>query len=72
MSRIITSTKAATRILVIDGCPLEGTRKTLETAGFTKFEHLRLADMGMGKGKSFVSHERIANVAKLGKTLLTN
>ena len=42
VSGIMASTQAAAAILAIDGCPLDCARKTLEEAGFTRFEHLRL------------------------------
>ena len=38
----IMETKAAAAILALDGCPLDCARKTLEEAGFSDFEHLRL------------------------------
>ena len=63
-------TKAAKAILAIDGCPLHCARKTLELAGFTKFEHIRLSELGMEKSKSPATEERIAEVVKRGKARL--
>ena len=60
-------TKAAQTILVIDGCPLHCGRNTLEQAGFKKFEHLCLADLGMKKGKTPATDEAVAKVAGQGK-----
>ena len=59
--------QAAQAILAIDGCPLHCGRNTLEQAGFTKFEHLCLADIGMAKGKTPVTDEAVAKVAEQGK-----
>ncbi len=70
VSGIVETTRAAAAVLAIDGCPLDCTRKTLEEAGFTRFEHLRLSDMGMEKGKSPVKEDRISKVVQHGKNRL--
>lgn len=62
VSGIVKSTEAAQSILAIDGCPLECTRKTLEIAGLSKVNHLRLSDLGFEKGKTEVSASSIASV----------
>jgi len=62
--------KGAQAILAIDGCPLHCARNTLEQAGFKKFEHLCLADIGMVKGKTPVTEEAVAKVAGRGKVKL--
>jgi len=67
---IMETTKAAQAILAIDGCPLHCARNTLEQAGFTKFEHLCLADMGMEKGKTPATDEAVSKVAAQGKAKL--
>jgi uncharacterized metal-binding protein len=72
VSGIMASTKSASRILVIDGCPMNCASKTLEQAGFKEFEHLRLADLGLEKGKSPVSDERIEKVAVKAFTFLND
>lgn len=66
VSGIMASTEAAAAILAIDGCPLDCAKNTLEQAGFKGFEHLRLSDMGIAKGKSPVTDERISAVAAKG------
>jgi len=63
VSGIVETTKAAAAILAIDGCPLDCARKTLEEAGFAQFEHLRLSDLGMEKGKAPTSPESVDKVA---------
>lgn len=62
VSGIVKSAEAAQSILAIDGCPLDCTRKTLEIAGFSKVNHLRLSDLGFEKGKTEVSTASIASV----------
>lgn len=67
---IMEGTKAAQAILAIDGCPLHCARNTLLQAGFKKFEHLCLADMGMVKGKTPPTEQAVAKAAKRGKSML--
>jgi uncharacterized metal-binding protein len=50
----------AQRILVIDGCPLNCARKTLELAGLNTFAHLQLHEIGLRKGDCPPNDERIA------------
>ena len=64
VENILESTKGASKILVIDGCSSDCARNTLLQAGFKEFEHLRLTDVGMEKGKSPVSEELIEQVSK--------
>lgn len=70
VSGIVETTKAASAILAIDGCPLDCARKTLEEAGFTQFERLRLADLGMEKGKTAAAPENVERVAAQGRMRL--
>lgn len=70
VSGIMETTRAAEAILAIDGCPLDCARKTLEGAGFTRFAHLRLSDMGMEKAKSPTTEDRIRHVVEDGKSRL--
>lgn len=67
VSGIMATTGAAQAILAIDGCPLDCAKKTLENAGFTKFEYVRLSDLGMEKGKTAVTDEAVATVVGAGK-----
>jgi uncharacterized metal-binding protein len=69
---IIKTTQAAGKILAIDGCPINCVKATLEKAGFSKFEHLQLADLGLEKGKSPATEENIAKVAAKVTQLLAN
>ena len=71
VSGIMATTQAAQAILAMDGCPLDCAKKTLENAGFSKFEHIRLSDLGMEKGKTAVNDEAVAKVVRLGHSRLT-
>ena len=62
ISGIVKSTEAASKILVIDGCGLNCTRKTLEAGGFTEVTHLNLMDLGFKKGDTDVDAESINKV----------
>ena len=62
--------QAAQVILAIDGCPLHCARNTLQTAGFTKFAHVCLVDLGMEKGKTPATAEAVAKVVSEGKIKL--
>ena len=61
---------AADKILAVDGCPLDCVKHCLEQAGFTKLEHLQLAEFGFEKGKSPVSKDAVAKAAAKGKEML--
>ncbi len=66
VSGIMETTRAAAKILAIDGCPLNCVRLCLEQAGFSNFEHLQLADLGLAKGQTPASDETVARVASVG------
>ena len=61
---ILRTTEEAEKILAIDGCPLDCTKLSLEEAGFTEFEHLKITDLGLEKGKSPATVENIATVVQ--------
>jgi uncharacterized metal-binding protein len=67
---IVQTTRNASRILAIDGCPLNCVKSSLQLAGFNKFEHLQLADLGLEKCKSPATEENIDKVVAKGKELL--
>ncbi len=70
VSGMIESAKGASRVLAVDGCPIDCARKTLEKAGITDFVHLRVSDHGMKKGQSPVSDENIIVIVDKGAALL--
>ncbi len=67
---IMANTRGAAKLLAIDGCAQECARKTLELAGLTGFEHLKLWEMGYPKGEAPVTPERVRAVADRGAALL--
>jgi uncharacterized metal-binding protein len=67
---ILDKTAAAARILAIDGCSLDCTKKTLEQAGFSKFAHVRVTDLEMEKGKAPITDQSIEVVAGAASPLL--
>jgi uncharacterized metal-binding protein len=71
VSGIIKSTEAAASILAIDGCALDCTRKSLEEAGITRINHLRLTDLGFEKGNSEVDAVSIAQIVDKAKIFLS-
>ena len=70
VSGILESTKATSKILVIDGCPLDCAKLTLENAGFTEFDQIKVTDLGMEKGKTPLSDENITLVVNEAKKKL--
>ena len=71
VSGIMKTTESAERILAIDGCPLNCVKNSLEQAGFNKFDHLQLADLGLEKCNSPVTEENISKVAAKGKEMIS-
>lgn len=67
---IMDKTRAASRILAIDGCQLDCARQTLEEAGVKGLMHVRITDLGMEKGKTAVTPEAVAQVASTAVSLL--
>jgi len=70
VSGIMKTTEAAAGILAIDGCSQGCTKHCLEEAGFTRFQHMFVTDLGMGKGTSPVTEDNIAKVAAKGAAAL--
>lgn len=67
---ILETTRTATAILAIDGCPQDCARKTLEHAGFTSYRHLQLQDLGLTKGNHPPTAERVEIVMRRAAELL--
>lgn len=69
---IMKKTSEASDILAIDGCELDCAKSSLEQAGFTRFKHLRLTDLGMEKGKTPATEDNIVKVVAKGKELVVS
>jgi len=63
VSSIMKTTEATSKILAIDGCELDCVKNCLQQAGFDDFEHFRITDLHMEKGKSPVHYDSIVKVA---------
>ena len=70
VSGIMATTESAARILAIDGCLANCARNSLDQAGFKKYEHLQLADLGMEKGKTPPTPDVVAKAATAGAAKL--
>jgi uncharacterized metal-binding protein len=67
---ILSKGEKAQRIFVVDGCPLNCARKTLELAGIKQFEHLGLHEIGLRKGQCPVTEQNIATGVNAAQKLL--
>jgi len=67
---ILDKTRAAKRILAIDGCALDCTKALLEKAGVTRVEQLRLSDMGLAKGHCPASETNVEMVVTQARAML--
>jgi uncharacterized metal-binding protein len=72
LNNFIEQTKAALKVIVIDGCPVECAKKIMGNNGLTNFEHIKVTDSGLEKGKSQVTDENIEKVAAKGRSALLN
>ena len=69
---ILKNTQAAGKILVIDGCPVDCAKKTLEHADFNEFLHFRVTDLDCEKGKSPATNDTVNRIAAHGNSLLSS
>ena len=70
VKHLLAVAERAQRILVIDGCPINCARKTLELAGVRHFDHLGLDELGFRKGECPVTELRIAAGASAAKSIV--
>lgn len=70
ISDIVGAGRSAGKIVAIDGCDFDCTKRVLELAGFHRFAHIRVADHGMPKGESPPTDERVEAIASLAKSAL--
>lgn len=67
---IMEKTISASKILAIDGCPMDCVAETLRYAGFQQFEHCRITDLGLEKRKTEVSADHIDDIVTKSRELL--
>jgi uncharacterized metal-binding protein len=67
---IMKTTQSAAHILAIDGCALDCVKLSLEEAGFKKYDHMRVTDLGLEKGKSPASKDNISTVVQAARLKL--
>lgn len=70
LSTFIESTNAASRVLAIDGCPIDCTKKLLEKYSLNPFEFIRVTDLGFEKGKSLATEAAVETVSAKCRLLL--
>ena len=70
ISGFIASAQGADVTLVLDGCPQDCGKKTMEKNGVTGFKHFRLTDLGMQKGKSPANDQNMETICGKAKELL--
>jgi uncharacterized metal-binding protein len=71
LGNFIESTKAAGKVLVIDGCPVDCGKKMMEKAGISNFYYIRVTDQGFEKGKSPVNDTTIEKISVKGREILS-
>ena len=62
VEQIVNNAAAAERLISVDGCDNDCSRKLLEAAGFKPALHVRITDLGMEKGNTEITPERIREV----------
>jgi len=67
---IMEKTKSASKILAIDGCPLDCVAETLKQAGVESFAQLRVTDLGLEKGSTPINDASIEKVVAKGCELM--
>lgn len=72
VSKVMKTAEAAEKILAIDGCPLNCVKNSLLQAGFSKFSHLQVTDLGMTKGSSPATADNIAKVTAKAVELMNS
>lgn len=64
--------RAAERIIVIDGCPENCAKLTMEKAGVSSFDYILLSDLGMEKGHTKVDQEHVSRVYERAEMIISN
>jgi uncharacterized metal-binding protein len=53
ISGMVESVRAATKVLVLDGCSVACAKKCMDQAGLTNYEYLAVTDLGIVKAHTF-------------------
>jgi len=69
---ILQTAMSASKILVIDGCPEECARRSVEQAGLRRFDHLQLRLLSMVRGRSPATTARVRAVVRWGRQMLAD
>lgn len=67
---ILANTVKAQSVLAIDGCPMDCAKQTLKAAGITSFQHLKLQELGLIKGRCPATEANVHTVFSRAKELL--
>jgi uncharacterized metal-binding protein len=70
LGNFIDYTKTSSKILVIDGCPVDCAKKILQKVGINEFEFIRITDLGYIKGKTDITKDIVEAVALQAGELL--
>lgn len=62
VEQIMADMAEAERLVSVDGCSNDCSRKVLEAAGFQPAIHLRITDLGMPKGQTPYSDARVRRI----------
>jgi uncharacterized metal-binding protein len=67
---IMNATNSASKIIAIDGCNLDCVKSCLQQAVYNDFQHIRITDMGMEKGKTPATDHNIKEAVQKASDLL--
>jgi uncharacterized metal-binding protein len=62
VEQIVTNAEAAEQLISLSGCDNDCSKKVLINAGFRPALHMRITDLGMEKGNTPITGERIREV----------
>lgn len=71
VSTIVKTTETADDLVAIDGCPVSCAAATLKRAGYDRFEHFVVTELGFAKGSTEVTPEAIDRVVATFRARLT-
>ncbi len=55
---LLKTTNEAEEIVALDGCSLDCVKLSLENIGILQYEHLRVTDLGLKKGKTAINSDK--------------